>query len=104
LASGRRTYDRRSEAKQNGWRACYWTFACDFIGSCRIRGASHLGRAVGATMVGRKLYEIWQHDDLSYLPWRAQMRNYVAHFQTKQQAEHYIEMLKKIEEQQRRRT
>ena len=52
----------------------------------------------------RQLYEIWQYDDLSYLPWRAQMRNYIAHFQTEQQAQRYVATLRKIEEQRRKQT
>lgn len=52
----------------------------------------------------RKFYEIWKIDDLlSLLPWRAQMKNYVAQFATEEQAQRYVAALKKIEEQQRRR-
>lgn len=37
-------------------------------------------------------------------PWRVQMKNYVAQFETGDQAQRYVATLKKIEEQTRRRT
>lgn len=50
----------------------------------------------------RPLNEIWDSGEQPR-PWRAQMKNYVAQFETEDQAERYVMALKKIEEQQRRR-
>ena len=48
----------------------------------------------------RPLFEIWQEGE----NWHAQMKNYVAHFGSQEMAQKYVTALKKIEEQQRRRS
>jgi hypothetical protein len=46
----------------------------------------------------RQLNEIWNCGEQPR-PWRAQMKNYVAQFETEGQARRYVLALKKIEEQ-----
>lgn len=47
----------------------------------------------------RKFGEIWNSDDpRSYLPWRAQMTNYVAQFETEEQARRYVKALEEYAE------
>ena len=47
----------------------------------------------------RQVDEIWEDEDSSGLigyPWRAQMKNYIAFFPTREKAEKYIARLKEI--------
>lgn len=48
-----------------------------------------------------QLDEIWDCGEQPR-PWRAQMRNYVAQFETKEQAERYVAAIKKIAERSRK--
>jgi hypothetical protein len=46
--------------------------------------------------VKRELFDIWEDESpVSLLPWCAQMVNYVAHFDTKEQAESFVAATKK---------
>lgn len=47
-------------------------------------------------MEKRKKYDIWNTELPGPYPWRAQMDNYVAHFQTKEQAEKYVIYVKEF--------
>lgn len=49
----------------------------------------------------RALNEIWD-SGLQPRPWRAQMKNYVAQFETEEQAQRYVKALKTIEERRRK--
>jgi hypothetical protein len=47
----------------------------------------------------RLLYEIWESPDQVIGRWRAQMVNYVAHFETREQAESFVAATKRAREQ-----
>ena len=50
-------------------------------------------------MTSRALDEIWEEKDgLVGYPWRAQMKNYVAFFTTRENAEKYVARLKELNE------
>ncbi len=50
--------------------------------------------------MNRQLNEIWDCGEQPR-PWRAQMKNYVAQFETEEYARRYVDALKKIAERQR---
>jgi hypothetical protein len=49
----------------------------------------------------RQLNEIWNCGEMPR-PWRAQMKNYVAQFETEDQAQRYVKALKIIEDRRRK--
>ena len=49
-----------------------------------------------------RLFEIWDCQEQPR-PWRAQMKNYVAQFETEEQAKRYVAAIQKIEEDAKRR-
>ena len=42
----------------------------------------------------RALYDIWENHDRTIRPWHAQMIGYVAHFETREQAEKFVGTIK----------
>jgi len=48
-----------------------------------------------------QLNEVWNCGEMPR-PWRAQMKNYVAQFETEEQARRYVATLKLIEERRRK--
>lgn len=61
---------------------------------------------MGGEFMNRELYEIWQVTDSEWpdLTWRAQLHNFVALFSTKEGAEGYITAIKKVREEEAKKT
>jgi len=53
--------------------------------------------------VKRALFEIWENPERATLRWHVMMVNYVAHFDTQEQAESFIATTKKLREQEAKR-
>lgn len=49
------------------------------------------------------LFSIWENPERKALAWHVQMVNYVAHFDTKEQAERFVEATKKCRAQESKR-
>jgi hypothetical protein len=47
----------------------------------------------------RELFDIWQNPDRDLWSWHVAMVNYVAHFNTQEEAERFVETTKKAREQ-----